>query len=175
MTQLTKYILALIILITPLFSEAQATTCTIPTSTITKISGSSLPTGCSGVDTIIVPSTAMLLTKGDVDWSALNVSIKVENEGTLSIDKNTDLELNATSSLVIDNGGTLNNTGGCTENTELRIGLTSFACTDFASITAAGGASFGGALPVELVYFESRLDNQKIVLTWAAASELNND
>jgi hypothetical protein len=52
--------------------------------------------------------------------------------------------------------------------TASRSGLTSFS--NF------GIGRGGGALPIELIYFNAKLNNEKYVdLTWATASEINND
>ncbi|MCX6292481.1 MAG: T9SS type A sorting domain-containing protein [Bacteroidetes bacterium] len=37
------------------------------------------------------------------------------------------------------------------------------------------GYSAAGSLPIELIYFKSKLEENKVDLTWATASELNND
>lgn len=47
--------------------------------------------------------------------------------------------------------------------------------TGFSTFTISGSSGSGSALPIELIYFNAT-PNQKIVdLTWATASELNND
>ena len=67
------------------------------------------------------------------------------------------------------------NLGGSPSGDESDGSVTSQTISDFSSSTFSFGGITTVALPVELISFNAELDDENVKITWATASELNND
>lgn len=67
------------------------------------------------------------------------------------------------------------NLGGSPAGDETSGSVTSQTSSDFSSSTFTLGGITSIALPVELVSFNAKMEDQQVVLEWTTSSELNND
>lgn len=99
---------------------------------------------------------------------------------TLSWDDNTSCGVTDLNDLRVArwNGSLWENEGNGGTTGNLLAGTINFAgnITNFSPFTLASDINSENPLPVELLYFDGRLNkNKKVDLTWATASEINND
>ena len=84
-----------------------------------------------------------------------------------------DLVLDGTSSIIVESGGNLttNNNG----SVQITIGTTMYTGAQFPDIVNAGGAGSNGLLPIELIAFTGKQQNNQVLIEWSTATEINND
>ncbi len=126
-------------------------------------------------------SGKFLVTDHFKDLADKKVIIVVE-DGLLIWEKEYNVYLNKESKVLLGNNGSLY-TGNCEDQMMLFIGDAEMGSCNgklakysFEEINKVGGISYEGltALPVELIKFEALLNNEKVDLLWATASEVNN-
>jgi hypothetical protein len=178
-----KLVLALVTI--SLFSTqflAAQTTCTISSGTVT---ASNLNSTCpSGFTKLVVTGSSSKL-EIDNDYTNNNlIELSIEGSAVLEWTANKAFTMAATGNLYLNKngGGTIPNSSPCNTNQDLFMGNVEVAncpgstgVSSFAQVNAAGGVNATGALPVDLLFFNAKEQDDNILIEWSTASELNSD
>lgn len=135
--------------------------------------------GCSS---IVIEDGVTVDMNGSWDLSSFGaITFTIQGSGVLAFSGNGGsadaLTLASGSVLIIedtDNSAALSNSGNPGQ-VRLTIGSSTYQGLDFDEIVAAGGADEAGTLPVELIFFSVSSDDKSVEVSWATASETNND
>jgi hypothetical protein len=148
-------------------TQADLTTC---------LSNDGCPSMTSGCTILLTDGTYGI--KSAINLSAYpGLTLTIASDAALKFfdngSNNGNLIMNATSTIVVEEGGNLtsNNAG----TIQITIGSTTYTGAQFPDIVAAGGANAMGVLPIELAAFSATAGKGHIKLTWMTASEINND
>lgn len=136
---------------------------------------------CGGtVSELIIPTDAVITIQNNDPWDLTSYGamiFRISGMGSLGFNGSDELSLAGGSQLIIDdpsNTSALVESGNGT-NIRINIGATTYTGNQFAAIIAAGGATEGGILPVELIKFYSyTTERNEVRLNWETASEINN-
>lgn len=146
-------------------------------------------TGLTGGNTMTIIVDGTLIVNGDIE---IIVGLDLIVTGTLIVNGNIDLDNNA--NLTVAAGGNMTVTGNVAAGNNLILEVDGNLQID-GNLTAGmnstasgtGTVNVGGTitgppdfvnsslLPVSLLYFKASVESQNVLLSWATASEINND
>lgn len=132
-----------------------------------------------GCNTIEVSSDIAIAENWDlVSQGALTIEVKTG--GSMFFDGSGgnagEITLASGSSILIEDTNDNNALTAANQgNVRITIGGSTYKGNEFSDIIASGGASENGLLPVELISFKAMKENEKGIVTWVTAAELNND
>lgn len=161
--------------------------------------GASCACAPDGACDIVIPANSIIYIAHVVTTSCNieignNATIIIENGGALNVNGNG--SISGTGNFQVDAGGSVNvtgnfdvsGTGDLTVNGSMNIGGNftmgagggSLICgtgtiSVGGTITGATDPCFTGGLPIQLLYFNADFNADKVELSWATASEVNND
>lgn len=136
--------------------------------------GGNLSTG------LIAPTDATITIQNNDIWDLTAygaIVFTIQGNASIGFNGSDELILSAGSSLVIENTSstTALSESGVGTNIRITIGTTTYTGNEFDAIIAAGGVNQDGLLPVELLSFSSRINEQlEVELNWVTLIENNN-
>jgi hypothetical protein len=151
-----------------------ATTFTTNSSGIfTDISIWSPTLNLSNNDTLIVNHDVII--SGNINWISLNIVIILNAE--MLFESTAKLRLGSESIIMVTTTGSIKASGGpgnSDNNNFIDIGEMKYQGSDFYHFKPGEILTNNGVLPVDLLSFDIRLENNQPVLTWVTVKEFNN-
>ncbi len=127
------------------------------------------PLDVSGTGTLTVRNGGSLVISGDGGLTG-NGTFVIETGSSVTV--NGDLDISGNGTLTVDGTITVNGDINMSGSAEV-CGTGTVSVTG--TITGSGPCPTVTVLPVELLYFDAAASGNKVILTWATASELHND
>ena len=120
-------------------------------------------------DTMVIPASMSVVV--DIN-SPTYVNMRIEVYGTMLFSNGRKINLDSDGVVQIYAGGVL--TGG-NSGSRLNIGADTWWSGTDPPLMGPVTVSSGGVLPIELIYFNSIMNEDRVEISWATASEINND
>ena len=128
------------------------------------------PPACGDNIVILDGYSVTISSDTDLTGCASSSNITVNNNSTLLLNTNVDLDLEAGTQIFIVSGGTIDMQAGSAIN----IGGTPEANGPVTITGGASGTTIPSVAPIELLSFSAESTPQGIVLDWSTATETNN-
>lgn len=135
-------------------------------------------------DIVKIPSTSTVVVKGDI-YKSTRPNLTIQISGTLQFEPSGELDLGANSTIQLtSNLASITSTNNSASELILISGVVKYAAnkdqtlfgpafSSSATGTAPGGFSVG-TLPIKLKSFTAQAQNNRVVLRWSTAEEINN-